>query len=115
MIALILFMMVQLASPGTARDKETGLILEKGWELVRDHCTHCHSGAQITRQRGNRKMWLDSIRWMQKTQGMWELEPAVEMAILDYLEKNYAPSERSRRAPIPLSLLPPNPYRSLQD
>jgi hypothetical protein len=36
------------------------------------------------------------IRWMQETQGLWQLGEA-EPQILDYLAANYAPQENSRR------------------
>ena len=49
---------------------------------------------------------------MQATQGLWQFTPEVEGKILDYLEKNYAPSGNYRRAPISPLLMPPNPYKT---
>lgn len=46
------------------------------------------------------------IRWMQETQNLWPLQPAVETRILDYLATNYPPQPNRRRAPIPASLMP---------
>lgn len=87
-------------------DKETGLIVDSGVEVVKTNCTVCHSAKFITLQRGNRQTWLDMIRWMQETQGLWEFDPKTEKIILDYLEKNYAPSESSRRPNLSKDLLP---------
>lgn len=95
----------------TAIDSETGLIVAKGIENVVANCTACHSAKFITLQRGSRDTWKDMIRWMQKTQGLWEFDPATEKSILDYLATNYAPDDKiERRKNLPLSALPVNPY-----
>ena len=47
------------------------------------------------------------IRWMQDTQNLWQFTPEVEKQILDYLAQNYPPQANRRRAPIPVSLMPP--------
>lgn len=102
---LILF----LASPGFAADDidvATGLIVNPGWELVRAHCGGCHSHALVTAQRADRQTWLDTIRWMQETQNLWQFDAATETGILDYLTANYPPQPNRRRAPIPASLRP---------
>lgn len=91
-------------------DEKTGLIVDENWELVKIHCTACHSPRQITMQRGTRQMWLDMIRWMQRTQGLWKFKVDEENKILDYLAKNYAPAGSYRRMPIPPDLMPINPY-----
>lgn len=93
-------------------DKETGLIIDTSWELVKGNCTQCHSAQRFTLQRGSRQLWTDIIRWMQKTQGLWQFDPETEKKILDYLEINYAPSSSHyRRAPLPPALMPPNPLK----
>lgn len=105
-IAAALFLACGSAAAQTV-DPATGLVLDQHWELVRAHCTVCHSARQVTQQRGSRDTWLYVIRWMQKTQGLWQFDPVTEGAILDYLEKNYAPSASHRRAPLAAELLPP--------
>jgi hypothetical protein len=45
---------------------------------------------------------------MQATQNLWQFEPEVENAILDYLAENYAPRQTHRRAPLPERLMPPS-------
>jgi len=70
-------------------DKESGLIIDNNWKLVRDTCTVCHSAKLVTQNRMNRKKWSELIKWMQKEQGLWPLG-ANEALILDYLSKNYA-------------------------
>lgn len=88
-------------------DASTGLIIAPGWQDVRAHCGGCHSHALVTQQRASRQTWLDMIRWMQTTQNLWQFQPGVETRILDYLATNYPPLPDRRRAPIPVSLMPP--------
>jgi hypothetical protein len=75
----------------------TGLIYAEGFDLVRNTCTGCHSAQLITQNRATRTGWQSMIRWMQKTQGLWELGDN-EGPILDYLATHYAPEEVGRRA-----------------
>ena len=92
---------------GADTDADTGLAVAPGWEDIRAHCGGCHSFGLITNQRANRDGWRDMIRWMQRTQNLWELPPASETRILDYLAENYAPRTlRQRRPPIPPELMP---------
>ena len=84
------------------------MVIATDWELVKAHCTVCHSAAQFTQQRGSRETWRSMIRWMQETQGLWQFDAATENRILDYLESNYAPALASRRAPLPADLMPPS-------
>ena len=89
-------------------DEESGLVIAESWEIVKAQCTGCHSSKLITQNRATRKGWLDIIRWMQATQGLWhlgELEPVV----LDYLAENYGVPERyrsMRRQPLSKDQLP---------
>ena len=91
-------------------DVTSGLVIDEHWELVKAHCSACHSPQLVTQNRGSRQNWLEMIRWMQETQGLWQFDAVTEGAILDYLEKNYAPSASHRRAPLPKALMPQNPY-----
>ena len=94
-------------SLGADTDADTGLAVAPGWEDIRTHCGGCHSFGLITNQRANREGWRDMIRWMQRTQNLWELPPESETRILDYLAENYAPQAlRQRRPPIPPELMP---------
>ena len=94
-------------SLGADTDADTGLAVAPGWEDIRTHCGGCHSFGLITNQRANREGWRDMIRWMQRTQNLWELPPQSEIRILDYLAENYAPQAlRQRRPPIPPELMP---------
>jgi hypothetical protein len=76
---------------------QTGLIFAAGFEVVRGTCTACHSAKLVTQNRATRDGWLQMIRWMQATQGLWDLGPN-EPIILDYLATNYAPEDTGRRA-----------------
>ena len=80
-------------------DLESGLIVDEGYELVRGTCSACHSIDLVTQNSATREGWKDLIVWMQKTQKLWDLGENEEL-ILDYLEKNYAPKEQGRRAPL---------------
>ncbi|MEM1325266.1 MAG: hypothetical protein AAGI23_04890 [Bacteroidota bacterium] len=76
---------------------ESGLVYAAGFELVKTQCTTCHSAQLITQNRASRAGWEQMIRWMQATQGLWELGDN-ERPILDYLAEHYAPEEEGRRA-----------------
>ena len=91
-------------------DPLTGLRMTGDWQLVRNHCTACHSSKLITQQRGSAGQWLAMIRWMQKKQNLWPFDPDTENRIIAYLAENYPPQAERRRASIPPDLMPPNPY-----
>jgi len=76
---------------------ETGFIVDDNWEIVRATCTACHSAKLVTQNHADREGWTKMIRWMQKTQELWDLGDN-EPLILDYLAKNYAPQKKGRRA-----------------
>jgi hypothetical protein len=81
-------------------DPTTGFVIADGIELMRVHCTGCHSSKLITQYRASREVWLDKIRWMQQKQNLWDLGEA-EPKILDYLAKYYAPTDAyERRSPL---------------
>lgn len=110
---LIFFTFLYSEESKKAIDKNTGLIINKGMETVKMHCTVCHSAKFITLQRATRKGWKDMIVWMQKTQGLWSFDAVTEKTILDYLSTNYAPSGKfSRRKNLKDSELPKNPYKT---
>ncbi|MGK0363577.1 MAG: hypothetical protein ACI85O_000630 [Saprospiraceae bacterium] len=75
---------------------QTGLVYAEGFDVVRGTCTACHSAKLVTQNSATREGWKEMIRWMQKTQGLWELGKS-EPIILDYLAKHYAPDEVVRR------------------
>ena len=101
---LIPVLLLIWAVPGFAAeqeiDKETGLIIAPGFEQVKKTCTVCHSPMLVTQNKADRDGWLEMIRWMQEKQGLWQLEPELENAILDYLAANYGPTAASRRPPL---------------
>lgn len=75
---------------------QTGLVYALGFDAVRKNCTGCHSPQLITQNRATREGWHQMIRWMQETQGLWDLG-ASESTILDYLAEHYAPEAVGRR------------------
>jgi hypothetical protein len=95
-----------LATTAAAADE---LKDDEGVIFVRAHCGACHSLALVTAQRGDRDFWLQTIRWMQRTQNLWPLPKDQEEAILNYLAKNYDETEWGRRPPLAQSLLPDTP------
>ena len=72
------------------------------------HCGGCHSHALVTAQRGDAEFWRATIRWMQKTQNLWQIPEAQEQTLIAYLEENYNETEWGRRPPLPQSLMPAN-------
>ena len=80
----------------TKYDKTTGLVVSEGLNLVITHCTACHSSKLIMQFHTDRQGWLEKIRWMQQKQKLWDLGEA-EPKILDYLAKNYPPTEKVNR------------------
>ena len=113
-----LFACAALAQPanenGSAKmitvDTESGLKIAPGWETVKANCTACHSAKLIIAHQGDRKTWLEMIRWMQRTQGLWPLDNRTEDTILSYLAAQYPPEFIGRRANLPANLMPPNPW-----
>lgn len=84
----------------TKKDVETGLIVDPNLYMVKAQCTSCHSSKLIIQNRFTRDGWKQKIRWMQANHNLWDLGET-EKQVLDYLEKNYAPSAAiARRAPL---------------
>ncbi|WP_205340356.1 hypothetical protein [Denitrificimonas caeni] len=93
------------------QDPNTGFVIAPGWEIVRNNCIACHSASLVTQNSGDRAHWLSLIRWMQETQGLWQLDDSSENTILEYLSSYYGPKEGTRRPALRADQLPPNPYR----
>jgi hypothetical protein len=74
----------------------TGLIAADGLQTVINNCTTCHSSKLIIQNRMGEEQWNATIRWMQKTQGLWELGENQKI-VVDYLVKNYPTLEKGRR------------------
>jgi len=96
-ICLLVFFTQQLMARQNI-DAKTGLIIDQGFDTVKSECTVCHSAKLIIQNRATRQGWLETIRWMQNTQGLRQLSAETEQAILTYLAKNYPPEQKGRRA-----------------
>ena len=83
-----------------------GLVNAPGVQWVRGHCSACHSLALVTSQRGDRQYWLETIRWMQRTQKLWPIPADQEAAILSYLSEHYRETDWGRRPNLPAPLRP---------
>ena len=85
----ILALAFLLSSNLVAKEKNNyqGLSPVFGVELVVKNCTVCHSADIILENHMSRKAWDKTITWMQKEQGLWELNKEVRKIILDYLSK----------------------------
>ena len=59
----------------------------EGRDLVAATCTGCHGTELIVASHMSRRTWDTTLTWMEETQGLARLEPAVRKAILDYLEE----------------------------
>lgn len=62
-----------------------------GRDLVLNTCTVCHSDSIIKAQQMTREQWDHTITWMQKQQGLWELDTDTRKGILDYLASHFGP------------------------
>ena len=99
-----------MAAEPLPTDPASGLVMDDNWQIVAAHCGACHSTRLVTQNRGSRETWLEMIRWMQDSQGLWPFNEETERILLDYLETNYGPAVAARRQPLPASLMPPNPH-----
>ncbi|NOX52008.1 MAG: hypothetical protein GXP16_15950 [Gammaproteobacteria bacterium] len=100
--------LVAFVSPVVADTPGSGsqFIQAAGADLVQGHCTACHSALIVTSQRGDAAFWLNTIRWMQKTQNLWAIPAQQEQQIVAYLAKHYAEQEWGRRPQLSPLLLP---------
>ncbi|PIB38945.1 monoheme cytochrome C [Maribacter sp. 4G9] len=75
----------------------TGLVEGEGLTEVITNCTTCHSSKLIIQNRMGTEQWNATIRWMQETQGLWDLGENQDI-IVDYLTTNYPTFKKGRRA-----------------
>ncbi|GAB3512894.1 hypothetical protein GCM10027341_54290 [Spirosoma knui] len=105
---------ISQASDSTKTDAETGLALDEHLMLVKAQCTACHSSKLILQSHFSREKWIERIRWMQRTQKLWDLGDS-EPTILNYLVKYYGPLDQKfdgRREPLkPVKWYPLSPSR----
>lgn len=83
-------------------DPESGLAIDETMPIVKGQCTACHSSKLILQSHFDRDKWIERIRWMQRTQKLWDLGDT-EKPILAYLTKYYGPLEApfdGRRLPL---------------
>lgn len=90
-------------------DPATGLVMAEGWQLAAAHCGGCHSHRLVTAQRGDADFWLSTIRWMQRTQKLWQIPEDQEVELIGYLASHYNETDWGRRPLLPPGLLPPDP------
>jgi len=74
----------------------TGLVEAEGLIAVVNNCTNCHSAELVIQNRMDKERWVSTIRWMQKTQNLWDLGDNEEI-IVNYLVTNYPPIKKGRR------------------
>lgn len=79
-----------LNAQGVVVDAESQLAVGDNMVLVKGQCTVCHSTKLILQSHFDRDKWIERIRWMQRTQKLWDLGET-EKPILDYLVKHYGP------------------------
>lgn len=103
--AIVLVLLTGRAS-AEEHDPVTGLVIADGWELAAAHCGGCHSHRLVIAQRGDAEFWRSTIRWMQKTQNLWEIPADQEDRLITYLAANYNETDWGRRPPLPQSLMP---------
>ncbi len=101
------FLFILLVS-GFVSAAEHELVRAPGWEIAARNCGACHSYRLVTAQRGDARFWRELIRWMQATQGLWEIPLEDEAALITYLATQYGGEDFGRRPQIPARLLPPD-------
>lgn len=108
---LVFFFLMVISSVlwGQTSSNGSTLVEDENVLFVHAHCLACHSEKLITQNRGDEGEWLQLIRWMQKTQGLWQIPEEHEKKIVAYLAKHYPPQPNRRRRPIPPELQPPLP------
>jgi len=74
----------------------TGFVDAEGLMTVINNCTNCHSSKLVTQNRMSKERWNATIKWMQETQGLWELGGNQEI-IVNYLVTNYPVVDKGRR------------------
>ncbi len=99
-LSLTFLLLNQAVFAAETIDDQSGLLVGKGYEEVKKHCSSCHSLTLVIQNKASRQGWLEAIRWMQQTQGMAVLNEQTEEVILSYLSKNYAVTKTSRRKPL---------------
>ena len=88
----LIFLLLFFAGEETPRiDPDTGFALDEDLVLIRAHCTGCHSPKLVTQNRGSEQEWRDLIVWMQKEQGLWEIDRESTDKIVAYLARYYGP------------------------
>lgn len=115
-LSLATLMVLALAGPwlhsGQSADEEAdGLKPGEGREIVRAACTSCHTTEIIVAAHMTRRTWDTTLTWMEETQGLTKLEPAIRREILDYLESTQGLEEEEDVAGSPWAspLYRPNP------
>ena len=91
-----------IRADGVPTDPESGLAIDATMPIVKGQCTACHSSKLILQSHFDRDKWIERIRWMQRTQKLWDLGDT-EKPILAYLTKYYGPLETpfdGRRLPL---------------
>ena len=81
-------------------DTASGLYKDDGWQMVLANCGGCHSTKLVTQNRMSAANWVNTIRWMQSKQGLWDLGENEEI-IVSYLSRNFGiPDLPLRRKPL---------------
>jgi hypothetical protein len=75
----------------------TGFVAADGLMETVNNCTNCHSSELVIQNRMSKERWIATIRWMQKTQNLWDLGTN-EAIIVDYLVANYPVIAKGRRS-----------------
>jgi len=102
----LLFGVTGFAQDRSEIDAASGLVKDSGWQMVVANCGSCHSTKLVSQNRMSAANWVNTIRWMQAKQGLWDLG-ANEEIIVSYLSRNYGiPNLPLRRKPL---LLPEEP------
>ncbi len=76
----------EIYKPGTPMPTHAECLSEAKYKkLIVQNCTSCHSAKLVCQNRMSRKVWDETITWMQTKHNLWNLSKRSRKRILDYL------------------------------
>jgi cytochrome c len=104
-----------LPAPAAAQDNAYGGLPEgKNRVLVFGVCSGCHSVKLVMQQGMPRAKWDKTLDWMVEQQGMPQLDPETESAVLDYLARHFNTDHRPGGGQAADGTGAPSPYNTMQ-
>jgi len=87
-VMTLLFCLGSAAQDQLPVDPQSGLVMDRNWELILANCSGCHSTRLVIQNHMSAGGWTQIIRWMQEKHNLWDLGTQ-EPEIVAYLVRNY--------------------------